>query len=222
MNKTLQYVFDKPKWIHLGETLRYALYVIVHPFDGFWDLTHEKRGSIAAANVITALLVLIEILRLTLTDFQFIRINMEQFSVILVAMRILLPMFLWTFANWGLTTLMDGKGRLPEVYMATAYAFTPYVIINSAMIIVSHFITAQEFAVYNFFTVLALVWSVLLVLAAMMMIHDYSAARAIGSSLLSVIGMGIMVFIFLIFFSLISDAIAYFISLYNELVFRLT
>lgn len=37
---------------HLKDTLRYALYVITHPLDGFWDLTHEKRGSVAAANVI--------------------------------------------------------------------------------------------------------------------------------------------------------------------------
>jgi hypothetical protein len=222
MNKTLQYVFDKPKWTRLGETLRYALYVIVHPFDGFWDLTHEKRGSLAAANIITALLVVTEVLTLTGTDHQFIRIQMENFSVILVAMRVLVPMLLWTLSNWGLTTLMDGKGRLPEVYMATAYAFTPYIIINLVMILVSHIMTAQEVSIYAFFVNLAIIWSVLLVLAAMMMIHDYSAARAIGSSLLSVVGMAFMVFVFLIFFSLITDAVAYFISLYNELVYRLT
>ena len=33
-----------------GQSLRYALHVITHPFDGFWDLIHEKKGSIAAAN----------------------------------------------------------------------------------------------------------------------------------------------------------------------------
>ena len=33
-------------------SLRFSLHVIGHPFDGFWDLIHEKRGSIAAANTI--------------------------------------------------------------------------------------------------------------------------------------------------------------------------
>ncbi len=215
-------VFDKPKWARLGETLKFSLYCMTHPFDGFWDLTHEKRGSLAAANVITALMVLIEVMRLTLTNFQFIRVNMETFNIITVALRMLLPMFLWTVANWSLTTLMDGKGRLLEIYMATAYAFTPYVIINAAMIVLSQFITEQEGTVYYFFTSFALIWSVLLTLAAMMMIHDYSAAKTIASSLLSIIGMGVIVFIFLMFFSLISDAIAYFVSLYKEIIFRLT
>ena len=33
----------KETYTHYLETLRYALYVITHPLDGFWDLTHEKR-----------------------------------------------------------------------------------------------------------------------------------------------------------------------------------
>ena len=42
----------KDKFRHLGKTLRYSLYVIFHPFDGFWDLIHERRGSIGAATAI--------------------------------------------------------------------------------------------------------------------------------------------------------------------------
>jgi hypothetical protein len=222
MNGTIGLLFDKPHLARLRDTLKYSLYVIFHPFDGFWDLTHEKRGSLAAAHIITAALVLVEILRLTLTNFQMFFTNMEFINIITIALRVLLPLILWTVANWSLTTLMDGKGRLPEVYMATAYAFTPYIIINAAMILLSHVLTTQEQTVYFFFTGLATVWSVLLVLAAMMMIHDYSVGKAIFSSLLSIVGMGVMVFIFLIFFGLISDAITYFVSLYKELMFRLS
>jgi len=60
----------------------------------------------------------------------------------------------------------------------------------------------------------------MLILAGMMMIHDYSMGKTILSSLLTVIGMGIMVFIFVVFFSLISDTFAYFMSLYKEILFR--
>ena len=34
------------------QSLRYALHVITHPFDGFWDLSHEMRGTVAAANTL--------------------------------------------------------------------------------------------------------------------------------------------------------------------------
>ncbi|MDR0909189.1 MAG: YIP1 family protein [Spirochaetaceae bacterium] len=207
---------------HFLDSLRFALYIPTHPFDGFWDLTHEGRGSVMAANIITLAMILVEIMRLTLTNFQFLIINLEKFNIITVFLRIILPLGLWTVANWSLTTLMDGKGKLKDIYMATSYALVPYIIVNFLMIVLSQFITAQEGSVYHVLIAFSTIWSVLLVLAGMMMIHDYSASKAILSSLLTIVGVGIMVFLFLMFFSLISDAIAYFISLYKEIVFRVS
>jgi len=216
----MKYITDKTWWQHVGTTLKYSLYVITHPLDGFWDLTHEKRGSIAAANIIIFTTVIVEILRLTLTNFQFVTINMEYFNAVIVALRIMLPVLLWTVANWSLTTLMDGKGKMYEIYMAVCYALTPYVIINAVLIILSQFITFEEGSIYWVLGGFSMLWTGLLLLSAMMMVHDYSLLKTLLSSFLTVIGMGIMVFIFVIFFSLISDAIAYFLSLYKEILFR--
>jgi len=216
----MKYLNDKAWWRHVGKTLRYSLYVSTHPLDGFWDLTHEKRGSIAAANIIAIAAVIVEVLRLTLTNFQFVTINMEYFNSIIVALRILLPIGLWTVANWSLTTLMDGKGRMFEIYMAVCYALTPYVIINVIMIVLSQFITFEEGAIYWVLAGFSALWTGLLILAAMMMVHDYSVVKTVLSSILTIVGMGVMVFIFVIFFSLVSDAIAYFMSLYKEILFR--
>jgi hypothetical protein len=217
----MKYLNDKEWWTHLGKTLKYSLYVCTHPLDGFWDLTHEKRGSIGAANVIIGLAVIVEVLRLTLTNFQFVTINMEYFNSVIVALRILLPVGLWTVANWSLTTLMDGKGRMFEIYMSVCYALTPYVIINAIMILLSQFITFDEGAIYWVLASFAAIWTGLLILAGMMMVHDYSLVKTVLSSLLTIAGMGVMVFIFVIFFSLISDAVSYFVSLYKEILFRL-
>jgi hypothetical protein len=217
----MKYLNNKEWWRHLGKTLKYSLYVCTHPLDGFWDLTHEKRGSIGAANVIIGLAVVVEVLRLTLTNFQFVTINMEYFNSIIVALRILLPVGLWTVANWSLTTLMDGKGRMFEIYMSVCYALTPYVIINAIMILLSQFITFDEGAIYWVLAGFAAIWTGILILAGMMMVHDYSLVKTVLSSLLTIVGMGVMVFIFVIFFSLISDAVSYFVSLYKEILFRL-
>jgi hypothetical protein len=216
----MKYLPDKAWWRHLGKTLKYSLYTAVHPLDGFWDLTHEKRGSLAAANVIVALAVLADILRLTLTSFQFVTVNMEYFNAAIVMMRILLPIFLWVVANWSLTTLMDGKGHMIDIYMAAAYALAPWVIINAVMIVLSRLITFDEGAVYRVLAGFSVLWTGILLLAGMMMVHDYSLTKTVLSSLLTIVGMGVMVFIFVVFFSLISDAAAYFISLYKEILFR--
>ena len=60
-------------WLeNYARTLKYALHVIVRPFDGFWDLSREHRGSVAAANTIIFLALLTRVLKLQYTSFQFL------------------------------------------------------------------------------------------------------------------------------------------------------
>ena len=205
---------------HYFQSLRYALYTMRRPLDGFWDLIHEGRGSIAAANTIVFFAVVVEVLRLTLTNFQFIEVFMEGFNVVFVVLQIIVPLGLWVVANWSLTTLMEGKGRLRDIYMGTAYALTPMVLINAVLIVMSHVITYEEGALYWMMTTLGTLWFVLLLLCAMKEIHDYSFGKAVGSSLVTVVAIGVIIFIFIMFFAVVSDGIVYFVSLFQEIAFR--
>ena len=108
---------NKEKYSRYFGSLKYALYVITHPLDGFWDLTHEKRGSIAAANTIVILTVLARIMSLQFTSFLFMQVYWEDVNIFLYIASILFPLALFCVGNWGLTTLFDGKGRLSQIYM---------------------------------------------------------------------------------------------------------
>ncbi|MDR0555121.1 MAG: YIP1 family protein [Treponema sp.] len=205
----------------LLNSLRYSLYVCVHPLDGFWDLTHEKRGSLGAAHIIVAATVAVQIFKTTMTSFLFWSFHAEYFNAAMMGLQVIVPLLLWTVANWSLTTLMDGKGHLREIYMATSYALTPYCLITAAMVLFSRIITIEEGAVYQVFNTFAVVWTAVLIMAAMMMIHDYSPGKMLFSSFLSIVGMGVMLFIFLIFFMLISDCFAYVVSVVKEILYRM-
>ena len=202
------------------KSLRYALFVIRKPLTGFWDLVHEGYGSMAAAHTIVALAIIVQILRLTVTNFQFISINMEAFNVVMVILQLVVPLCLWVVANWSLTTLFDGKGNFSNIYMGTAYALTPLVIIDAVLIPISHIITFEEGQLYWAATSFAMAWFVLLVLCAMKEIHDYSFSKAILTSLVTIVAIGVIIFIFVMFFAVISDGIAYFVSIAQELIFR--
>lgn len=213
--------FISKEWLsHFGKTLKYSLYVIFHPFDGFWDLTHEKRGSVGAANFLVFLFLMLNILKLQFTSFLVRNINLNRINMWVEIASVIAPILLWCVSNWSFTTLMDGKGRLKEVYMGTAYALTPMIIIGYPNMILSNFLTIEEITFYTFFDTLGMIWFVALVLAAMMMIHDYSLTKTVFSSILTIVGMAVIVFILVVFFSLISDGIAYFVSVYQEIQFR--
>ncbi len=202
-------------------TLRYALHVIVHPFDGFWDLTRERRGSIQAANFIVFMVMLTRILQLQYTSFLFLRVNWARVNVFTECLSILLPIGIFCLANWSLTTLFEGKGRMRDIYMGTAYALTPFVLIQLPLILLSNFVTVEEGSFYSVLSGISMLWCGLLLVCAMMMIHDYSLGKTLAFMVMSLFGMLVIIFVTLMFFSLISDGVAYVVSLYKELSFRL-
>ncbi len=216
--KLKQFSTPKEKYI---DSLKFALYCISHPLDGFWDLTHEGRGTYAAANTILILTLLIRILKLRYTSFIFLQVYWEELNIFLYLASILFPLALWVIGNWGLTTLFDGKGRLGQVYMATCYALTPYPLVQFPLMIFSNFVTVDEAEFYSTLSALTLVYAAILVVVAMGQIHEYSAGKNLLFTVATLFSMLVMIFILMIFFSMISQGVSYFISLAKEFMFRI-
>lgn len=202
-------------------TLKYSLYVISHPLDGFWDLTHENRGSIAAANTIVILTLLERIWMLQFTTFQFLWVDWQYVNIFAQIATVLFPFLIWCVGNWALTTLLDGKGTLKKIYMASAYALTPVPLLRIPLAFISNLLTVDEFAFYNVFYQLAIIWAGCLIVAAIMQIHEYTIGKTIACIILTIAAMLIIIFLLLLFFSIVSDGITYFVSVYDEIIFRL-
>ena len=212
----------KETYVHFLNTLRYSLYVILHPADGYWDLIHAKRGSYAAANFIVILTLLTHVWKLRFASFVVQpKVNWEEVNIIMEFAKVLLPLAIFCICNWGVTTLFDGKGHLGDIYMGTAYALTPYTLIQLPIIILSNFVTVEESAFYSVFNSLLFVWIGILIFMAIMMIHSYSFAKTLLFVIFTAFGMLVFIFIMLLFFSMISQGVAYFVSLGREVIFRL-
>ena len=221
ITRRLRKLTQKSTYVRFFDTLKYSLYVIVHPADGFWDLIHAKRGSYSAANFIVILTLLTQIWRLRFTSFVVRNVNWEEINVFEEFATILIPLLVFCICNWALTTLFDGKGHLGDIYMGTAYALTPYPLIQIPIIIISNFVTRDEVAFYNIFDNISIIWCAMLIFMAMMMIHQYGFAKTLLFTIFTVFGMLVFVFIVLLFFSMISQGVAYFVSLGREIIFRL-
>lgn len=201
-------------------SLKFGLYVITHPLDGFWDLNREKRGSLAAANTFIIMVLATNFMKLQFTNFLFLRVEWEKVNIFIEIAKVILPILLAVIANWGLTTLFDGKGKMKDIYMAIAYSFVPYIIIQIPMIIMSNIFTRDEGAFYFYLNSFSILWVAFLIISATMMIHDFSLTKALIALVATALGMVIILFIVMLFFSLTSDAISYFVSLYKEISFR--
>lgn len=211
----------KEKWQRYVESVKYAKYVIFHPFDGFWDLVHEKKGSVAAATTFLVLFLVTHVVKLMYTNFQFIAAPLQYVNVLEQALSLLLPFLILCLANWSLTTLFDGKGRFRDIYIAMCYALVPFVFIQLPLVFISNIIAFDEAAFYTVLMSVSVIWSVALVFTGLMEVHDYSPGKTLTFLVFTIVGALIIIFLVLVFFSLLSDALSFFISLYREIAFRL-
>ena len=221
MSAVKQNSVRKEKWERYAESVKYAKHVMFHPFDGFWDLTHEGRGTLAAAHTFLVLFLLTWVLKLMYTNFQFINAPVQYINIYEQCASLLIPFLILCLSNWSLSTLFDGKGRFPDIYMAMCYALVPYVLIQLPLIFVSHMISFDEASYYNVLMSVSTVWSLFLVFVGLMQVHDYGPGKTIIFVIATIFGALVILFLILVFFSLLSDAAGYFISLYREIVFRL-
>ena len=208
-------------WQRFKASFKYGLYVIFHPFDGFWDLVHEQRGSLMAAHTWLFLFLLTYVMRLMLTNFQFITAPLQYINIYEQCGSLLLPFLILCLSNWALSTLFDGKGRFKDIYMAMCYALVPYVIIQLPMILISHMISFDEAAYYSVLASVSVIWCVFLAFVGLMQVHDYSPGKTLIFLFFTIFGALVILFLILVFFSLLSDAVGFFVSLYREIAFRL-
>lgn len=200
--------------------LRFSTHLIFRPFDGFWDLKEEKRGSLGAALAIAFSVMLMYILRKQYTAFLFNPNNMRDLNIVMDMVSVALPFLLWCVANWCLTSLADGEGTFKDIVIASGYALTPLVLINAPLILISYAFNLEEGAFYTFFTSLSILWTAALMIVGTMITHQYSMKKTILTIIGIMVGMAIIIFIGLLFTSVIQQIVNFFTVLYKEITFR--
>jgi hypothetical protein len=205
----------------LLDSLRFSLFVILHPLDGFWELKHEKKGSVPAATIILILVCISFVVFRQYVGFLFNYRNLSDLNIYREMASILLPFGLWCIVSWAMTTLMDGKGTVKDIYIASSYGLTPLVLLLIPTTLLSRVLVLEEAQLYVFLVVLATGWSLLLIFLGSMVIHDYDVVKNAITSACSLAGIGMVIFIALLFSSILAKSLAFVMDVYYEIVLRL-
>ncbi len=214
--KTALKVGRKTFW----EELVYSSHLILHPFDGYWDLKHEKRGSVRAGLVWLGLAILTFFYQDIGTGYIFDP-RAASMSIIVHIISVALPVILWCISNWCLTTLFDGEGSLKDIFIATTYALVPLPILIIPSVIYSNVALLSEQTVINLLVTFAFVWCGLLIFFGSMVTHDYSFSKNILTCLGTIIGMAIIMFIGILFSTLLAKIVSFVSGIITEIAFRM-
>ncbi len=202
-----------------SEELLYGFHIIFHPFDGFYDLKHEHRGSVRAALVFLGVTVLTFFYQGVGQGYVLnpTRATATIFSQVI---SVLVPVFLFVLANWCLTTLFEGEGSFKDIFVATCYCLVPLPMMIIPATLASNWVTTTEASLVTFVGTVAFIWVGLLLIAGTMVTHDYPMFKNIITIIGTIVAMACIIFIALLFSMLLSKLVSLVTNLISEIQYR--
>ena len=203
-----------------GEELLYGFHLIFHPFDGFWDLKHEHRGSLRAALVYLAVTVLTFFYQAIGSGY-LVNPRGSYTTIVSQAISVVVPLMLWVVANWCLTTLFDGEGSFKDIFIACCYSLLPLVLLIIPATIYSNIATVAELDIVTFVGNIGFIWAGLLIFCGMMVTHDYTLGKNFIISLSTIVGMAFIMFIGILFTTLLGKIVSFVSNIIVEINYRM-
>ncbi|MFC4600783.1 YIP1 family protein [Cohnella hongkongensis] len=211
---------ESREYVRERGAVAFVFRLMFHPFEGFWELKYERKAKMSIAMAILFLVIVAMALQAQYAGFVVNDNNPLKLNSLDQVQYVLLPFFLWCIANWSLTTLMDGEGKFKEIVLAAAYALTPIVLIYVPTTIWSHFMTLEESAFYYLLNSIAIIWFLFLFFVGTMTVHQYTVTKTIVTIFLTILAMGFIVFLAMLFFSLLQQIYSFAHTIYIEFVYR--
>ncbi len=196
------------------------LLMITHPIDTVEEMKEKRNGSVLWATVLLFLFTLSEIIVTVAKGFLFNTAKADDFNLFFVLMRSCFLVLLFVVGNWALCTLLEGEGRMVDIYVYTCYCLTPLAAYRIFDTIFSNVVTADEYVFINMVNVCTWLWFLSLLIFSMKRLHNYSMGKTILCMLFSVVAMAIIFFLIYLFVILIQQLATFVMTIYTEIIMR--
>lgn len=201
--------------------MKQALYMLRHPIYGAWDMKRKKTGRYRDGFILILLAIVAITVNRQMRAFVFNPYYNVPLEIIKQVAIVVIPVVLFTLANWAVTTLADGKGSFKDIFMVTCYSLMPLIIFQIVTPVISQFMTLNEEVYLIIIDCVGFAWTGLMLLLGIQEIHEYSGGKMVSTLVLTAIGAAIIIFIVMLFFSLLQELGSFIYSIYREFSLRL-
>lgn len=202
------------------EKLLYPFYILSHPFDGFYEVRHRGKGSVALSLLLVFLFGLSYSINRRYAGFAVNAVNPRTVDSVSEVIGVMIAAVLFSVANWSITCLMEGEGRFRDILTVTGYSMLPMVLTYIPATILSWFIAADEEAIYYLINGLAVTFFIVLLFIGIMTVHGYSFGKTLMTFFLTFVCIIIIIFIVLLLLYLINQVYLFLEGIYTEVILR--
>ncbi len=194
--------------------------VMFHPFQSFNNVKYKGHGSLVAGFVLMGLFYIVTVLQSTCSGFLFSNYSAKTYNTFYAIVQTAGILLLWSVINWLVAALFSGKGTLKEVFIVSSYSLLPLILYTFLRFALSHVITLSGMEVMDGIYVAVLIFTFFLISIGMITIHEYNFFKFISTSILTIFGMLLVVFILFVIIIQIQQLVMFINSVFMEVVYR--
>ena len=216
------FFYIKKKEIQLikNDAIRHWLSSLVHPFDAFRAIRENGKGSVALGTVLVAALYISSVLKSTKGGFIYTYFDTANFNALFVLVQTVGIVLLWTVVNWAVCTLLSGIGKMKQIYIVITYSLTPLIISNVLYLIFTNVLYENEAEFLGIMVAIFWIYTLFMLMAGSIKIHDIGFGRFAATSLLTVLGIGIVIFLIFLLFLLVQQVGSFLLTIFYEIIYR--
>lgn len=195
--------------------------VMFHPFTAFEEMKDYKAGNLLEVPLLILCFFTIRILTLVLSGFLFNTVKLSQVNLPLEFAAVVGIYLVFIISNWLFCDLTQSEAKLHEIALVTAFALMPYMISSLVNIALSNVLVTREAVFMSLFSVLGLLWSAIVGIVGLKIVHNFSAGKTIITLFVTVVFMALIAFLGVIIFSLTQQLLIFIKDIYNEIIYRM-
>ena len=207
-----------PTAARFGKEAADGIYLIFHPYEGFYRLK-ERKISWTMLALIVVLAAGTKLVSIYGMGFIFHPYDLSKVNVGLSLAMLFAPWVTWIVANYLVSAVKGGEGRFREVLQASAYALIPYILLTVPAILISRFVVIEERIVVDSIDKLTWIWLAVLFFVMTQVIHNFDFLETVKNVLITLFTIAV-IWIFLIIISGLGYNLLDFLQqIYREVTF---
>ncbi len=203
------------------EKLYYLKYSFFHPFDAFYEMRFRGKGSLLIAVFSIVLYGILQCVSFQYTGFVMNTSQVAAMNSLSVFATWVCGFVLFIVSNWSVTTLLNGKGGLADITEVIGYSLIPLELAMVVQIVLSNFVIQEEVMIVNVISGIGVVWFLFMIVAGLCTVHEYSFGKNLISIVLSFAAAAIIIFLGVLFFTLIEQMVTFIVDVVQEFIRRM-
>lgn len=218
--KDVLHIILKGLKIFKQECILFPLYILAHPVKGFDEFKRDKKAKLWVAFFFMITFILLNIAEYQFTGYVISQKDITSLHTFREIITIVGIVVILTVANWSITTLFDGKGKMLEIFMMICYCMMPMLWAKFFGLFISNVVSKNEAAIYNLIQGLGVFLTCYMAFFGLVGIHEYGVIKCILSILGTIIAALVICFVGILAFDLFQKMYGFVYTIYEEISLR--